>query len=217
MIRLPLLCLLAAAAFAQETLTYSINWSSGLSLGEATLKGGRSAGGWDFALLLEASVPGFAVKDSFKSAATGKFCSVNFERELQHGARKSSEKSSFKNGILKRQTDKGGSSEIKIDECARDALAFLFFLRSELQHGRLPGKQAIYFGSAYQLKLQFLGTQPITIGDTRVETDKFSAMLKGPASESSFEIFVEKDELRTPVLVRVPLSVGVLSMELVRQ
>jgi hypothetical protein len=217
MIRLTLLYCLAACAFAQETLTYSINWPSGLSLGEATLKSVPSARGWDFTFLIEASVPGFAVRDSYKSAASNGYCSVTFEKEFQHGSRKSGEKSSFDKGKIKRETSRGGSSELKTGECARDALAFVFFLRNELQHGRIPGPQTIYFGSAYQLKLQFSGTQPVTIGEARVETDRISAVLKGPASETSFEVFFEKDNLRTPVLVRVPLPVGILAMELVRQ
>jgi hypothetical protein len=40
--------------------------------------------------------------------------------------------------------------------------------------------------------------------------------LKGPATDTTFEIFFAKDTTRTPLLVRVPLALATFSMELVR-
>ena len=216
MIGLALLFSVAALAGAQETLNYSVNWPSGLSLGEASLASARSTRGWDFQFDLEAYVPGFAVNDSYKSAVNSGFCSLTFEKATRHGVRASIEKSTFGNGSIRRETLRGGASEIKTGECARDALAFLFFLRRELRQGRLPGQQTIYSGAPYRLKLQFAGTQPVAVGEARVEADRIAALLKGPASEISFEIFFDKSDARTPLLVRVPLAIGVLSIELVQ-
>jgi len=40
--------------------------------------------------------------------------------------------------------------------------------------------------------------------------------VKGPASETAFEMFFARDAARTPLLVRVPLSMGTFLLELTR-
>jgi hypothetical protein len=42
------------------------------------------------------------------------------------------------------------------------------------------------------------------------------ATLKGPASEITFEMFFARDAARTPLVIRVPLTLGTFSMELAR-
>jgi hypothetical protein len=39
---------------------------------------------------------------------------------------------------------------------------------------------------------------------------------RGPASGIDFDVFFARDAARTPILVRVPLPLGALSMELAR-
>ena len=74
------------ASASGETLHYSINWPSGLSLGEATLRSDRtvestdSASGWEFELNLDASVPGFAIRDQYRSTANRIFVPGNWKR-----------------------------------------------------------------------------------------------------------------------------------------
>ena len=208
-----------AAPFLNESLQYSINWPSGLGLGEASLQSGRAGENWKFSFTLDAAVPGFSLTDSFESlAAGGDFCSLEFTRNLQHGKRSSSEKTTFdaQKGTATRETVKGGKSELSIPSCARDALAFLYYVRRELRQGRLPSPQPVYFGGAYQLRLEFAGTQRLLVSDKPFDADRLSASLKGPASQVNFEIFFARDEARTPVMVRVPVSLGTFSMELVR-
>jgi hypothetical protein len=48
------------------------------------------------------------------------------------------------------------------------------------------------------------------------EADRVVATLKGPASAISFEMFFARDPARTPLLIRVPLSLGMFSLELAR-
>ena len=43
---------------ADETLNYTVNWPSGLSLGEGRLEAKKNAAGWEFDLQLDAAVPG---------------------------------------------------------------------------------------------------------------------------------------------------------------
>ncbi|HOL71391.1 MAG TPA: DUF3108 domain-containing protein [Bryobacteraceae bacterium] len=204
--------------FSEESLAYTVNWPSGLSLGQAQLISKRSGDKWHFALSLDAAIPGFVVSDSYQSTAAGDFCSEEFVKTFTHGRRKAGEKETFhsENGTATRQTLGGGKSEISAPGCARDALTFLFFLRRELAQGRLPGSQTIYFGAPYQLKLEYGGVQQIRVNDRPAEAEQLRASLKGPASENSFELFFARDDARTPLMIRVPFKVGTFSLELVR-
>jgi len=56
-----LVCLLPVSA---ESLRYSINWASGLSLGEATLRADKGKEAWDFEVTMDASIPGFALRET---------------------------------------------------------------------------------------------------------------------------------------------------------
>ncbi|MGE5569450.1 MAG: DUF3108 domain-containing protein [Rhodospirillales bacterium] len=204
--------------FGDESLAYTVNWPSGLSLGQAQLISKHSGDKWHFALSLDAAIPGFVVSDSYQSTAAKDFCSVEFVKTFTHGPRKAGEKETFdsEKGTATRQTLGGGKSEISTPRCARDALAFLFFLRRELAQGRLPGSQTVYFGAPYQLKLEYGGVQQIRINDKPAEAEQLRASLKGPASENSFELFFARDAARTPLMIRVPFKVGTFSLELVR-
>jgi hypothetical protein len=213
----------SAPSFSNEQLNYSIDWPSGLSLGEAHLKASRSKTTdaperLNLEFDIEAAIPGFQVLDHYRSASTPGFCSAEFERNFTHGKKKSEEKTTFdsKTGLATRQTNGGGKSEMDASSCGRDALTFLYFVRNELSQGRLPPRQTVFFGAAYQVRLEFGGTQQIKLGNEQVETDKLIASLKGPSSDLTFEVFFLKDAARTPVLVRVPLTLGTFSMELAR-
>jgi len=213
-----------AAGFGEETLRYSINWPSGLSLGEATLESRAVSSGKDapsrreFRFTLDASVPGFAVADRLRSLATDRFCSIEFEKKLKHGSRVSAEKTTFdpEARLATRVTnDGGGKTEIPVAACANDALSYLYFLRDELAQGRLPATRTILFGAPYEIGVQLAGQETLLVGDQRVPTDRLQARLKGPASETKFELFFARDETRRLVRVRVPLPLGSFSMDLV--
>jgi hypothetical protein len=209
----------------EETLQYAVNWPSGLSLGEARTmaRTARPAEGRparrEFEFILDASVPGFVVADRFRSVATPGLCSLEFGKDSSHGKRKAQERSTFdpERKVVTRVTlGGGGQSEIPVAACAKDALTFLYFLRQELHSGRLPPAQTILFGAPYQIRLQHAGVQSIVSGDSRVEADRLTAILKGPASEVTFEMWFARDEPRTLLQVRASLPTGVFSMELVR-
>ncbi len=214
----------SAPTFDGESLHYSINWPSGLSLGEAQLRSTRvkptpkSAERFDFEFSLDAGIPGFAVADRFRSEASGEFCSIEFDKNVSQGRKKAEEKTVFdpEKGTATRETKGGGRSDLSTSSCAKDALAFLYFARRELALGRLAPRQPVYFGSPYEIRLDFAGTQMIKIADAQVEADRIDASLKGPQSDVNFEVYFLKDAARTPALVRVPLPVGTFSMELVK-
>jgi hypothetical protein len=210
--------------FENEQLHYNINWPSGLSLGEAQLRASVSKptpdapGRLHLEFDVEAGIPGFSVIDRYRSETSLELCSSEFKKSAQHGQKKTEEKTVFEpqNGSATRETAEGGKSELTVPACPKDALAFLYFVRRELSQGRIPPQQKILFGAPYDIRIEFMGAQRIQIAEKQVEADRVNASVKGPASEISFEVFFLKDRARTPALVRVPLSLGTFSMELVR-
>jgi hypothetical protein len=214
--------LLTCLAVNAETLHYTINWQSGLNLGEASLSANKNAAsgidsGWEFGLTLDAAVPGFSIRDEYKSSSDAKFCSTLLEKTVTRGSRKSSEKVAFEQErkIVKRETAGGGKSETQAaGECAHDALAFLQFTRQELAQGRLATNQAVYLGPKYDLQLTYTGTETIRQGDRGIETDKVRISVRGPKADTTFELYFARDEVRTPLLARLPLTLGTFTVEL---
>jgi hypothetical protein len=211
-------------AFDGEKLIYNVNWPSGLSLGEVHMEARRaaaregSAPGWNFEFNIDASIPGFAVTDHFRSTTSADLCSVEFEKDSTHGKRKAREKTTFhaQKGMASRETIGGGKSEIATGSCGHDALTFLYHARRELAQGRVPAAEPVLFGAAYQVNMQYAGTQMVRINDSQIEADRLTVTGKGPASTFSFEALFARDATRTPLVIKVPLAMGVFSMELVR-
>jgi hypothetical protein len=211
-----LFCLIPVSA---ESLRYSINWASGLSLGEATVRSDKGKEAWDFEIAMDASIPGFALRDDYKSASTADLCSLQLEKTFTHGTRKADEMVTFdqqKNTVSRETNNGGGKTDVSVGTCAKDALTFLQFARRELAQGRLPPQQQVVFGAAYNVRLEFTGTQKIRSGDQMVEADRILATIKGPVTDLTVEIFFAKDGARTPLMARIPLALGSFTVELVR-
>jgi len=212
----------AEPALPNETLHYSVNWPTGVGLGEATLSASspQQAGALDhmhFQFDLDANVPGFAVSDRFRSAASGSFCSAEFDKTTSHGSKKVHEKETFdpNTGTVTRGSG-SGLAEISANTCGKDALAFLYFVRQEMSQGRMPPRQTVFFGAPYEIRLDSAGTESVKIGNKPVDTEHVKASVDGPSSSISFDLFFLKDKARTLALVRVPLSMGTFSMELAK-
>ncbi len=220
--------LLAATAAAQkgfpftgESLRYSINWESGLSVGESTLTAHRTDKGWSFEITLDASVPGFAMADKFRSSATADLCSLELDRDISHGGKKTHEKTTFDQeaGKAHRVTvlpKDGGVTDFDISSCARDAVALVYFARKELGQGRVPPAQTAFFGSSYSVRMDYAGAQTITSDKKPTVTDHMTIAVRGPRANFTCEVFYARDAARTPLAIRVPLALGTFSMELVR-
>lgn len=220
---------LAAAASAQtgfpfqdETLHYTVNSPGGLSLGDASLTAHKASSGWNFTIALDAGVPGFAIKDKYTSSMLAGYCTSELKREIVHGSRTARETTTFdpQNGTAHRVTDfpvKGGVSDVVTGPCGRDAIAFLYFARKELGQGRVPPAQTVYFGSAYSVRQNYTGAQPVTLPDKSPEvTDRVVFSVKGPKAEFTVEVYYARDAARTPLLIKIPQTAGTLSLELVR-
>lgn len=207
--------------YQNETLHYTVNWPSGLSLGEAAMTAHKVEGGWNFDVSLSAGVPGFSINDVYKSAVTTEGCSQKLERDIVHGKKKNGERTTFdqKKGVAERQTITdigGGKSELQLPTCARDAIAFQYFARQELGQGRVPPTTRIFFGSGYTVRMDYVGATNITLGTKTEVTDQLSVGVKGPSSDFTFTAFYARDAARTPLRVKIPVTVGTITLELVR-
>jgi hypothetical protein len=207
---------------ADEQLAYNINWPTGLSLGEASLRTTRQKTDTGMRIQtdfrLDASVPGFQVLDNYRGIADQEYCSQELNKAYQHGKRKSEETTTFdaSKQIATRETKGGGKTDIHIQTCAKDAVTYVQYIRRELSQGRLPPSQAVLFGAEYRVSVQFVGTQTITVSEKRMEADRLNVTLKGPSTDLTFEAYFAKDAVRTPVMIRVPMALATFSMELVR-
>jgi hypothetical protein len=209
----------SGAPFARgEVLNYSVNWPSGLSLGEAQFKAGGGEPGWQFEFHLEASLPAFEIRDHYRSSADARFCSESLDKEFVHGPRKGKEQVRYdqQKHTAERQTVAGGKSEISIPDCVKDGLTFLYFLRRELAGGRIPSPQTINFGAPYQGTASYADSPHIEVSGVRQPSDRVQVSFRGPASQHTFEIYFGRDPARTPLLVRVPFPLGTFTLELVR-
>lgn len=205
--------------FTNEVLNYSVNWPSGITLGEAHLRATRAGSNWDFSFNLDAGIPGFEVKDLYRASAGSNLCSISFDRSTLHGSRKTEEKENVdsERGTVSRMTGSGGGqSSIPVPSCIRDALAYLFYTREEMGQGRVPPAQQILFGGLYQVSLSYAGAPMIPVGGKQVQSDELNCTVKGPSSSAAFEVYFARDAARTPLLVKVPFAMGTFSMELVR-
>jgi hypothetical protein len=211
--------LLTIGVSQAETLHYSINWPSQLSLGEATLTSTPGKDQWAFDLDIDASVPGFAVKEHGHAAASSELCSAQLDKSNTHGQRKSAERVTFdqqKNTVTRQSLNGGGSSEISVGGCARDALTFLQFVRKELAQGRVAPQQQVFYGAPYQVRVEFTGQQTIKVGEQQIGADRIVATIKGASSDITVELFFARDPARTPILAKIPAALATFTVELIR-
>jgi hypothetical protein len=204
---------------ADEWLLYTVNWPSGLSLGDASLQARRNGDRWSFEFTLDAAVPGFAVKDRYRSTASAGFCSLEFASETSHGAFATREKTTFdyRKGVALRVPARGRRTRLPTGACARDALNFVFYARRELAHGRLPRRQPVILDAPYHVQFEYAGVRSIAVNEIPREADCVLVSSRGAGGALDFEVFFARDAGRTPLVVRVPLALGFLSLELARE
>jgi hypothetical protein len=205
--------------FTDEDLNYSVNWPSGLSLGDAHLHARHSGNEWNLSFSITAGVPGYNVNDSYKASAVSDLCSVLFERDTLHGTHTAKERETIdRDRALATRTTllkDGGKSDFPVPPCAKDALTYLFYARRELGQGRVPGAQKILIGSLHEIRLDYAGPQMITADGKQVQSDKVICTVTTATAQYKFDTYFARDPARTLLLVTVPLSMGSFSMELV--
>ncbi len=224
---LPLAAALACLAPAfPETLQYRLKWPSGVSLGTARMEssgavaekpGDKPVAPIAASMVLDASFPGVPVMGEFRSQMNGNGCTQEFEKKLTFALRKTNEKTTVQGGKATRKTgEDGGKSTLNVGPCPLDALAYLQMFRRELKAGRPVKERNMLFGAQYAVKVTSAGTEQLTVAGKPQEADRYTFHIKGPASDSEFDILFGRDEARTPVEVRVTMTLGKFRLELVR-
>ena len=209
--------------FQNETLHYRVKLPGGGNLGEVNLTAHKTGdSGWDFDLSATVGIPVLPISDTYKSSAVGgDLCSSTLRREISHGSKTVIEKTEFDQHTNQAQRQTvvpagGGTSEFSIPTCGRDALTFLYFARREMGQGTVAPAGQVFFGSSYEVKMVYTGAMDVPVAGKPVVTDHLNVSVKGPASDFTFEIFYARDAARTPLLVKIPVSVGTVTLELVR-
>lgn len=207
----------------QETLYYEVDWPTGLSLGEASMTAKLEPGGPGeaarrrFELRIQANIPGFAVDDKILSSATAGLCSLELEKDLTHGAEHVRERTTFDHTsgtAVRARLDGDGVSELPAGACPKDALTFLYDLRSELAGGRVPPPQKVFFGAAYEVTIEHAGVENVRLGREMLDADRLEVTIVGPGSRHEIELLISREESRRPIRIRVPLDLGEFSMQL---
>jgi hypothetical protein len=199
--------------FTDEDLNYSINWPTGASLGEAHLHAKHSGANWNFSLTLDAGMPGFALKDTYRADMVPDFCSVSFDRSTSHGSHTSAEHETIDR---ERATAMHNKVDIPVPACVKDALTYLFYSRREMGQGRVPAAQEILFGALHTIRVDYVGAPMISVGGKQVQSDKVTCTIGIGSSDYMFEVYYARDAARTPLLITAPFAVGKFSMELIR-
>ena len=204
--------------FTNESLSYTVNWPSGLNLGEGHMNAVRDGDKWRLELGIDAGVPGFAVRDTYRSMANGDLCSQSLNKDESHGTKKIQETIAIDRAthIASRTLTGGAISKTPVPDCIHDALSFLYYARRELGQGRVPATQQIDFGALYEARLEYTGAETVRVSDKDILADRIACHIKGPGSEIDFDAWFDRDPARTPLMVRVPLALGKFSLELVR-
>jgi hypothetical protein len=200
--------------FTDEDLNYSVAWPGGANLGEGHLHAKHSGADWNFTLTLDARIPGFAVKDTYRSDTVGDLCSASFDRSTTHGSHVIKEKQTIDRD--RSTATRTGSVEIPVPSCVKDALAYLFYSRREMGQGRVPAAQPILFGGLFDIRADYVGAPMISVNEKQEQSDKLTCTIKLKGGEYSFDVYYARDPARTPLLITVPLAMGKFSMELIR-
>lgn len=201
-------------SLSAESLRYNLKWPSGLTLGEANLTGELTSRGSNQTFDLDASLPAYTLHDRYTSSTSAQSCTIQFTRESQHGNRKTNERTAVSpEGPITRETIGGGKAEISVSVCPHDPLALLAALRKNLAQ---PA-QSVLFGSGYPVRFEAAGPATISLNDKPTATEKVICILTLPKTgDYRLELFLLKDQARTPALIRAPFALGTFSMELIR-
>jgi hypothetical protein len=201
-----------------ERLIYNLTWPSGLSLGEAVLQSSRAGNEIHLEATVIADLPQHRVNYTFRAVADSQLCSIRFTQRIREGS------SPARDDILEFDqqnhsvtgTFRGRPLNAKTSACARDPLTFLYFLRRQLALGQTPVNAAdtaasFYLWGDYSVRQQSAGAE---LGGKTRDGDSLRITYRGPEGEHSLDVWLRRDESRTPATVRMAFPLAVFSAEL---
>ena len=203
---------------SDEELHYSIHWPSGLSFGSALFKARFTDPGWRFEFDLQASLPKLEVNDRAVSRSDSQLCGQEFEKHILHGPKRANELLRFRPNAVERfnlqRAEETRPGVTPVQDCARDALAFLYFLRTELAAGRIPPPDTVFFGAGYRVRLEHAQSRWLLWDGERQLADEIQVSVRGPGSEHELSVFFGRDQSRAPLLFRMQFDTETFTMRL---
>ena len=201
-----------------ERLRYEIVWPSGLRLGDAEFLANSNQAGWAFSADISANLPAIVVQDKYQSSTDFSLCSTRFAKQVTHGRRNQNEEVEFDqsaNTALRKNLADSTTQDLVVPPCVRDALAYLYYLRQDLSHGRVPPPDDFNFGPQMQVSVSYVETRKIESRGVMQDADRLLIYVTGGEKPINIEVFLAKDEARTPLLLRAPFELGTFSLRLV--
>ena len=202
-----------APSLLGEKLVYRLLWPSGVILGEAVFQVASSGEQVQFRLDVEAQVPQYNLRDSFRSTATRVgLCSLQFRQEIKEGTRVWEETIEFDQQNRQARRTRGGQTFIAtVPVCAREPLVFLYIIRSQLIEGKLPASGVVHLAADYDVRIEAAGTERVTFRGQSRDAEKYSVTYSSPNREKTFTVWFSTDSARLPLQVRIPFPIGELS------
>ena len=200
----------------QESLTYRLLWPSGLTLGEAVLRGSFSGEELHFQFTLETGLPQYNISHSSSSVATKDgLCSLQFQGKTRWGSTDSGETIEFDQTThLARRSRENQTTTASIPECARDPLAFLYYFRNQLALGNTLDSGTFHWGANFSLQIESAGPETVKAGGRQWPAEKYMVTYRGPNSGRTVELWISTDATPKPVRVRVAFPLAVFSAEM---
>ena len=197
----------------QESLTYRLLWPSGLTLGEAVLRGSFSGEELHFQFTLETGLPQYNITHSSSSVATKDgLCSLQFQGKTRWGSKDSGESIEFdQTAHLARRSRENQTTTASIPECARDPLAFLYYFRNQLVLGNTLDSGTFHWGSNFSLQIESAGPETVKAGGRQWTAEKYIVTYQEPNSVQSVELWISTGSTPKPVQFRVSIPLAVFT------
>ena len=199
-----------------ETLRYRLQWPSGLTLGEATLRAIPSGKEVRLELTVEAGLPQYTLRDTFSAVATQEdLCSLQFRQEISEGARQRVETIEFDLSARQATHTRGNqTTTMAVPPCPRDPLTFLYYVRREAAAGRPVTSGAVQLKNGVAVQIVPGDQESVSVSGQAKQAEHYVVTYTGPGSARTFHLWLSPDAARAPVRIQAPFSLAVFTAEL---
>ncbi|OFV99482.1 MAG: hypothetical protein A3F68_09210 [Acidobacteria bacterium RIFCSPLOWO2_12_FULL_54_10] len=198
-----------------EKLTFLLSWPGGNALGEASLDASTAGDEIHFQVRAEASLPSYALRDSFSSVANRELCSVSFHQQLREGKNVGENSIDYANLASEPKNAARSTSATKTNTgCARDPMSFLYYFRSKLAAGQAIESGFIDLNNQVAVSIRAAGNENLSYRGQQRPTQKFLVTYSSSGEDTRIEVWFSEDAERLPLRVRVPFPLAVFTAEL---
>ncbi len=199
-----------------ETLRYRLQWPSGITLGEATLRVSPAGKELRLELTVEAGLPQYTLRDTFSAVASlDDLCSIQFHQKIAEGERQREESIEFDPATRQATHTRGNqTTTMAVPQCARDPLTFLYYFRRELAAGRRVASGAVQLGTSIAVQIAPGVPEPVRVSGQTKPADHYVVTYSGTRGSKTFHLWLSPDAARAPVRIRAPFPLAEFAAEL---